>query len=69
MPFNGNEERNRQMTAKGLILFVFSLLLFNIGLSLHSVDKDVILWSSVLISLLIGPYVMSGQIFKGESDD
>lgn len=52
------------MSYKGLILFTFSILVFNIGLSLNNVDKDVIMYSVMGISIIFGPWFISGRIFN-----
>lgn len=54
---------------KGLFLFSFSICMFNIGLSLHNVDKDVIMIVSVILGIFVGPYFISGRIFEGEENE
>lgn len=57
------------LSTKGLFLFIFSMIMFNIGLSLHNVDKDVIMVVSMLLGLFAGPYFISGKIFEGEENE
>lgn len=54
------------MSFKGFFLFGFSLAMFNIGLSLNNVDKNIIMIFSLGLSVLVGPYFISGKIFEGE---
>lgn len=51
---------------KGFFLFAFSLMMFNIGLSLNGLDKNIIMIASLVISVLAGPYFISGKIFENE---
>ena len=53
---------------RGIFLFIFSLLLFNIGLILNGVDKDIVTIFSIGISVLLGPYFITGKIFEGEEE-
>jgi ABC-type multidrug transport system permease subunit len=56
------------ISAKGLFLFAFSIAMFNIGLTLNSVDKDTVTVVSILLGIFVGPYFISGKIFEGEEE-
>lgn len=53
---------------KGFFIFAFSLAMFNVGLALNNVEQDVITFSSLVISVTLGVYFMSGKIFEGEDE-
>jgi len=55
-----------KLSFKGFFIFAFSLMMFNIGLVLNGVDKNVVHVCSLLLSIFAGPYFISGKIFEGE---
>lgn len=52
------------MNVAGTILYILSMLAFNVILTVYSVDKDVLLIMNIVLGILVAPYFLSGKVFN-----